>query len=161
MLKERLFWPNMFRCVHNFVSSGTLCQQVKPDTRPAKAPLVPMVIPTSPMQFISMDIAYLPKDRDSYQYILLIGDIFPSHPVTRSNSSHHHPSFSNHWLYIHGSPSYLLSDQGSNVDGDVIREFCDKFDIKKRRSSPYHSQGNGFAERSIRSVKEMLRAILL
>ena len=29
------------------------------------------------------------------------------------------------------------------------------------RSSAYHSQGNGFAERNIRSVKDMLRAVLL
>ena len=80
---------------------------MKPDTQPAKAPLVPMVIPTTPMQFISMDQT--------------------AHTIIRA--------FSNHWLYIHGSTSYLLSDQGSNVDGDVILEFCDKFDIKKRQSS--------------------------
>ena len=28
------------------------------------------------MQFISIDIAYLPKDNGGYQYMLLIGDVF-------------------------------------------------------------------------------------
>ena len=32
--------------------------------------------------------------------------------------------------------------------------------VEKRRASAYHSQGNGFAERSIRNVKEMLRCHL-
>ena len=36
-----------------------------------------------------------------------------------------------------------------------------KLGIEKRRSSAYHSQGNGFAERNIRNVKEMLRSVLL
>ena len=33
--------------------------------------------------------------------------------------------------------------------------------IEKRRSSAYHSQGNGFAERNIRNVKDILRSALL
>ena len=70
-------------------------------------------------------------------------------------------SFSNQWVCIHGTPLYLLSDQGSNVDGDTIRKFCDALNIEKRRSTPYHNQGNGFAERSIRSMRDMLRAVLL
>ena len=54
-----------------------------------------------------------------------------------------------------------MSDQGSNVDGNLIRAVCDEFGIEKRRSSAYHSQGNGFAERSIRSIREILRSVLL
>ena len=43
----------------------------------------------------------------------------------------------------------------------MMREICDKFGIEKRRTSAYHSQGNGFAERSIRNVKETFRTHLL
>ena len=66
-----------------------------------------------------------------------------------------------HWIYIHGAPYFLLSDQSSNVDGTVIKKICNLLKIEKRRSSAYHSQGNGFAELNIRSVKDMLRAVLL
>ena len=64
------------------------------------------------------------------------------------------------WVLRYGCPTYLLSDQGSNVDGKVIRELCETFNIKKRRSSAYHIQGNGFAERSIRNIREMMRTLL-
>ena len=64
-------------------------------------------------------------------------------------------------MLVHGVANFLLTDQGSNVDGDVIRQICDKFGIEKRRTSAYHSQGNGFAERSIRNVKEVFRTHLL
>ena len=65
------------------------------------------------------------------------------------------------WIYTHGFPKYLLSDQGSNVDGETIRSICDELHIEKRRTSGYHAQGNGFAERSIRSVRDVLRTALL
>ena len=64
-------------------------------------------------------------------------------------------------MLVHGVANFLFTDQGSNVDGDVIRQICDKFGIEKRRTSAYHSQGNGFAERSIRNVKEVFRTHLL
>ena len=70
-------------------------------------------------------------------------------------------AFLKSWLYIHGMPYFLLTDQGSNVDGEVMKEICNSFSIEQRRSSAYHSQGNGFAERNIRTVKDMLRPVLL
>ena len=38
---------------------------------------------------------------------------------------------------------------------------CNALGVEKRRTSAYHSQGNGFAERNIRSIREVLRSILL
>ena len=35
-----------------------------------------MVIPDALMQFILLDIAYMPLDNHGYQFVLLIGDIF-------------------------------------------------------------------------------------
>ena len=65
------------------------------------------------------------------------------------------------WIYIHGTPHFLLSDQGSNFDGNTVQQICYTLVIEKRRSSAYHSQSNGFAERNIRNVKDMLRTVLL
>ena len=61
----------------------------------------------------------------------------------------------------HGNPLYILSDQGSNIDGNIVTEVCNALGIEKRRTSAYHSQGNGFAERNIRSFRDILRAVLL
>ena len=36
---------------------------------------------------------------------------------------------------------------------------CNKYNIEKRRSSPYHPEGNGQAERTIQSIKTLLRCI--
>ena len=45
-----------------------------------------------------------------------------------------------------------MSDKGSNVDGETVREICENLHIEKRRTSGYHAQGNGFAERQNRTA---------
>ena len=55
----------------------------------------------------------------------------------------------------------MLSDKGWNVDGETISHVCSELHIEKSRTSGYHAQGNGFAERSIRNVREVLRSALL
>ena len=165
LLQDRFFWPNMYSYVRNFVTHCEVCQQTKCNSSPPKAPLQPMVSPDAPMRFISIDIAFMPKDNHGFQYFLLIGDIFSKYiqavPLKDQTAPVIADALLSHWIYHHGTPYFLLSDQGSNVDGDVIRDICNLLGIEKRRSSAYHSQGNGFAERNIRSVKEMLRSILL
>ena len=165
LLKQRFYWPNMFSYIRTFVANCQVCQKSKCDTSPPRAPMVPMFIPSAPMQLVSLDIAYMPKDTHGYQYILLIGDVFSKYiqaiPLKDQSADSIRDAFLRHWLFIHGTPQYLLTDQGSNVDGALMREICDLLGIEKRRSSAYHSQGNGFAERNIRTVKDMLRAVLL
>ena len=165
LLKERFFWPNMYAYVQNFAASCATCQQSKCDTHPPKASIVPIAIPEAPMQFISIDIAYMPPDDDGYRYVLLVGDLFSKYikalPLRDQTAPSIVRAVKNEWIYTHGAPLYLLSDQGSNVDGETMREFCASLGVEKRRSSPFHSQGNGFAERNIRSVREILRSALL
>ena len=117
------------------------------------------------MQFISLDIALMPQDNHGYQFVLLIGDIFSKfiHAVALKDQTAYYivDAVLKNWIYVHSMPYYLLTDQGSNVDGEIMGEICNIFGIEKHRSSAYHSQGNGFAERNIRSIRDMLRAVLL
>jgi hypothetical protein len=76
LLKDRFYWPSMYGCTKVFVEACTDCQKTKCLSLPPKAPLVPMWIPTKPMEFVAMDIAHMPADSKGYQYFLLIGDIF-------------------------------------------------------------------------------------
>ena len=64
------------------------------------------------------------------------------------------------WVYRHGLPRIMISDQAPNVDGDKIRDLLAKFGIEKRHSSPYHPQGDDQAERGIRTTKQVMRCVL-
>ena len=140
LLKDRSYWPNMYAYIRSFISSCETCQRTKCDTAPPKAPLVEMFIPSA-MQFMSIDIAYLPKDNSGYQYILLIGDIFSKFisavPLKDQTVPLIVDALLKNWVFIHGTPFYILSDQGSNVDENVMQEICTTLGIEKRRSSAF------------------------
>ena len=164
-IKSRFYWPNMYHHIQNYIASCHICQQCKTNSQKPKAPLIPLIAPDKPMQFICIDIAYLEEDPDGYKYILLIGCVFSKFiaaiPLKDQTATVIIDAICKKWIYTHGSPKYMLSDQGSNVDGETIRTICEKLHIEKRRTSGYHAQGNGFAERSIRNVREVLRTALL
>ena len=133
LIKAHFYWPNMHSYIKTFVSHCDTCQRTKCDTHPPKAPMVKMFIPCIPMQFISIDITYLPKDSKGYQYILLIGDIFSKFisavPLKDQTTPSIFHALLNQWIYLHGTPYYLLSDQGSNVDGQLMHEICNTLGI--------------------------------
>ena len=165
ILRDRFYWPNMFATVQNQLSSCKICQQCKADPKQPKAPLVPLITPSRPMDFISMDIAYMEPDDEGFRYILLIGCVFSKFvnavPLKTQTADDIVDAVNREWIHFHGAPRYVLSDKGSNFDGTVFNDVCKSLQIEKRRTSGYHAEGNGFAERSIRNVREVLRTALL
>ena len=165
ILKQRFYWPGMYTSAKAFVKHCKTCQRTKIDLNPPKAPLVPIIEVTAPLQLVSFDIAYLPIDSSGYRYILMIGDVFSKYvelvPLKKQTAQAIADGIMNNWILRHSCPRFMLSDQASNVDGEIIQDVCRILNVEKRRSSAYHSQGNGFAERSILKVREILRASLL
>ena len=61
----------------------------------------------------------------------------------------------NNFFSIFGFPQKLLSDQGTD-QGDVITAMCKLLGIEKIRTTPYHPQTNGSAERVHQTLKRMI-----
>ena len=100
---------------------------------------------------------------DGFKYIMLITDgmskfaeICPMRNMTAPAVVKN--VVERNWIARHGIPSSLLSDQGAQVDGKEVRELCDKYRIQKKRSSPYHPEGDGISERPIGVMKGIFRS---
>ena len=154
----------MYGFLKNYVADCKTCNQCKVDPITPRAPLVPIVVPERPMEFLAVDIAHMEPDKEGYRYLLVIGDVFTKFleavPLKDQTSETIVNALWKSWITKHSCPRYILTDQGGNVDGATMRDICSKFGIKKRRTSGYHSQGNGMAERNIRSIREMMRTLL-
>lgn len=59
-----------------------------------------------------------------------------------------------------GFPSSLHSDQGKQFEGSIFIEMCKVLNIKKTRTSPYHSQCDGLVERFNKTLITMLRSFV-
>ena len=60
------------------------------------------------------------------------------------------------WILKFGAPDTLHTDQGTNFNGEVMKDICQVFMIDKTRTSPYHPQGNGQVERFNRVIADTI-----
>ena len=55
-----------------------------------------------------------------------------------------------------GIPLQILSDQGSQFVGSVIKHLCEGLHIEKIKTTPYHPEGNGVVEHMHGTLGAML-----
>ena len=70
----------------------------------------------------------------------------------------------NFWWEVvryHGLPRSIISDRGPVFVSQFWTELMKFLDNDARRSSPYHPQANGQAERTNQTLKHVLRTLLL
>ena len=62
----------------------------------------------------------------------------------------------NNFFSVFGFPQKLMSDQGTEFTGDMIAVMCKLLGIEKIRTTPYHPQTNGSAERVHQTLQRMI-----
>ena len=136
------------------------CQRAKP-TNIGKEPVQEMDISKSiPGYAVGIDVGTLPWAEGGYRYFLLMVDLFTRYvelcPLADQEASSLVKAFEQGYTEDtyrgHGVPTRILSDQGSSIDGGKFREFCRSLGIEKKRTTPYHPETDGMAERNIGMV---------
>jgi hypothetical protein len=61
-----------------------------------------------------------------------------------------------HWVYKHGTPVHLLSDNGPQFTAHVFHQFINKYGMHHKHTTPYHPQSNGMLERLHRFIKQRI-----
>lgn len=61
------------------------------------------------------------------------------------------------WFTTHGIPEILESDGGPQFTSNTFKQFASCWQFDHRISSPHYARSNGFAERNIQTIKNMLR----
>ena len=163
MLKPRFLWRGMIKDTKIFCGRCFVCLKNKRSTIP-KQPLNPIQEYQYPRAMVSFDIATLPWAANGFRYVLIIVDLFAKFveavPLKSQDAKSIAKAFMDGWVLRHGYPLVLLSDQGRNVDGAIVRGVCEKLGIEKRRSSAYHPEGDGQAERTVQTFKQQMRCML-
>ena len=164
-ISKKYYWPNMKRYIDEYVASCDTCTKTKHSNSKPKAYLKPHNwAEYFPRQAIALDLATMVRSRDGYKYIMLITDgmskfaeLCPLRDITASSVTN---QIKREWIARHGPPETLLTDQGQQVDGAEVRQLCEKYNIHKKRSSPYHPEGDGISERQIGTMKGLFRTKL-
>ena len=148
--KQHMYWTGINADIEDYTKQ---CQECIKRSQVPKEPLQPHDIPEGPWRKLGID--YFTFDGNSY---VLICDYFSKFPfLYRAKTSF--------WslrdrlidlFSIEGYPDEILSDNGPPFQSKEFAKFLSGLGIKHTTSSPGYPLSNGFIERHIQTVKNML-----
>ena len=136
------------------------CSQYRRGLPPRQGPLQPLPC-GEPWERLSIDITGPhPRSRRGHVYILTVMDGFTKFveaiPMANQEATSVARALVENVIVRYGAPLQILTDQGTNFEGNLFRELCRLLGIDKVRTSSYHPSCNGLIERFHRTMNAML-----
>jgi hypothetical protein len=164
LLKERFYWPGMAIMTKQFIDGCAVCQQMKTNTHPTAAPLMPIKSHAHrPFQQVTMDfITDLPIS-NGFDSIFIVVDQGLSKGVILCPCNKTIDAEGTIKLYIdnvfiqYGLPDVIISDRGPQFASNVFNGIFDAIGVKHRMSTAYHPQTDGQTERYNQELEAYLR----
>ncbi|XP_022816936.1 uncharacterized protein K02A2.6-like [Spodoptera litura] len=151
--RDVMFWPGMCDDVERIVRTCAACALHAP--RPRRQPLLQHSVPALPWHKLASDTFEYKKKN----YIVLV-DYFSNYVEVgqlTSISSKQVISFMKEQFARHGIPAELVSDNGPAYNSQEFKKFMREWEIQHVTSSPHYPQSNGKSERTVQTVKNMLK----
>ncbi len=162
LVNRDFWWSSMSSDIKDYVRSCEVCCRSKDSRHKPYGFLNPLEIPDRPWTSISMDfITDLPSS-DGFTCILVVLDRFskmghfipfPNVPSAEDTAN----AFMKNIFKLHGLPSDILSDRGTQFTSKFWTAICESFKIVMKLSSPFHHQTNGLTERVNSVIEQFLR----
>ena len=152
--RSYVYWPKIDKHIENFVKDCNNCALAAKS--PTKTTLQSWPIPSKPWERLHIDYAGPVKGN----YFLVVVDahskwpeIFPTKSITTTTTINKlSESFA-----THGLPDVIVSDNGTQFTSENFKNFCLSRGIVHIRTSPFHPQSNGQAERMVDTFKRALK----
>ena len=148
--RQHMFWPGIEADIKDYTRR---CQVCIKRSRPAREPLQPHEIPDGPWQKLGMDFFNLKG-----KCYILICDYFSKFPFMFSCKTSW-GSLKDRLIDLfsnEGFPKEIISDNGSPFNSQEFADYLSSHGVKHTTSSPHYPQSNGFIERHIQTVKNLL-----
>ena len=159
MIRQKFAWPGMGQDVIRHCRSCRYCQ--KGSKNPArKVPLMERAVLSEPFEVMAVDlVGPFPLGKGGYRYLLTcicMASKWPEAiPLKRMTAK----SVAEGLVEIFAStgiPLQLVSDQGTQFVGKVVKQLCKCLHIDRIKTTPYHPEGNGVVERLHGTLVPML-----
>ena len=148
LLRDQFYWPGMTEDTTRHIRQYERCLQFKASSN--RAPME-NVDATYPMELVHMDYLMIEANEGGKDvHILVITDHFTQYVqaiVTSSQTAKY--TVQNLWdkfILHYGLPGKILTDQGHNLESDLLKALCEIVQVKIIRTSGYHLHRNGQCE---------------
>ena len=159
LLRQRFVWPGMGVEVIEHTRSCEVCQRCA-KSKSRKAPLIEREVLSEPFEVLAIDlVGPLPLAKYGYRFVLTaicMGSKWPEAIPLKAQTAR---AVANGMIEIFsrtGIPLQLLSDQGSQFLGSLVKNLCRDLRIDQLKTAPYHPECNGVVERMHGTLVPML-----
>ena len=123
---------------------------------------IKLFTPKAPLEFVAIDIlGELITTKWGNHDILVISDRYSklvrTVPLKNITAAHIAQAFVHNWVFLHGPPVRLLSDNGTQFTARFFQNICRILGIRNVFTTTYHPQANGQVERFNRTLTSALR----
>lgn len=155
--------PSLRSKVIDIIRKCEVCQRTKYDRHNRNLPLSLTVSSSQPNEKIAFDvIGPFKYPQNQKLYGLTIQDEFSKYilfcGIKDCTAETIGKALVENWILYFGIPKILLSDNGSNLCGEVMTSISSYFNIKRIHTSVAHPQSNGSVERAHARLAEFVRA---
>ena len=160
LLSQRFAWPGMGVDAINHTRSCEVCQRCS-KTNSRKVPLMERQVMSEPFEVLAFDlVGPFPPAKYGYRYVLTaicMGSKWPEAIPLKAQTAKAVASGMVEVFARTGIPLQLLSDQGSQFLGSLVKHLCRDLRIDQLKTAPYHPECNGVVERMHGTLGPMLR----
>ena len=160
LMKEQFWWPGMSQALLKAIANCGRCI-----ANCGQLPPMQPIICTEPMDlihidYIGMEVTVVTDKKPVVKNVLVVVDHFTRYVQAFVTKNHTARTTArvlyNNYFSVFGFPQCLMSDQGTEFCGKVIGAMCSLLGVEKIRTTPYHPQTNGSAERVHQTLQCMI-----
>ncbi|CAA7037213.1 unnamed protein product [Microthlaspi erraticum] len=164
VLQSGLWWPNLFKDAHSFISKCDPCQRMGNISRRNEMPQNP-ILEVEVFDVWGIDFMG-PFDPSSHgnRYILVAVDYVSKWVEAIACPANDHKPvlklFKSVIFPRYGIPRVVISDGGSHFINKIFAGLLKKYGVKHKVATPYHPQTSGQVEVSNKQIKAILHKVV-
>ena len=158
-LKRQCTWPGMSGNVKAYVKGCLECQRMRKGSA-RKIPMGEIPIHDSPFNNVAIDIVGPFPRAKGFKFLLTYTCLASRYPEAIPMKSATTAEECLMEIFSRNSiPRTILSDQGSQFMGILVKGLCKRLGINQIRTTPYHPECNGSVERFHGTLVPILRKV--
>lgn len=151
-IRDRFYWPNMYKDIEKHIISCIRCRTNKPSRRKLDGHLQSIEPPRGVWERLAMDyVGPVPQSKTGNKYFIVLTDLFSKFVITKAVNDNTSTTAAHFLLYdvfmIYGVPLEIITDNGRHFTSSLYESLLKLTDCCHVKTTPYNPQANGQCER--------------